>query len=52
MTLRQYVQEVVEPSKSELSTAAAMQPFTVAVTTTTSGQPVTTLVHEAHGEYY
>nr|UEE08537.1 putative piezo-like channel protein [Astacus leptodactylus] len=48
ITLRQYVQEVIEVTKREMSTAAALQPFTVAVSTTTTGQPVTTLVSSAH----
>nr|XP_045617167.1 piezo-type mechanosensitive ion channel component-like isoform X3 [Procambarus clarkii] len=48
ITLRQYVKEVIEVTKREMSTAAALQPFTVAVSTTTTGQPVTTLVNSAH----
>lgn len=48
LTLRQYVQEVVEVTKREMSSAAALQPFTVAVSTTSSGQPVTTLI-SSHG---
>lgn len=50
ITLRQYVQEVIEVTKREMSTAAALQPFTVAVSTTTTGQPVTTLVSSAHDD--
>ncbi|XP_050729563.1 piezo-type mechanosensitive ion channel component-like isoform X11 [Eriocheir sinensis] len=49
LTLRQYVQEVVEVTKREMSSAAALQPFTVAVSTTSSGQPVTTLI-SSHDE--
>ncbi|XP_071541022.1 piezo-type mechanosensitive ion channel component isoform X2 [Panulirus ornatus] len=50
ITLRQYIQEVIEATKREMSTAAALQPFTVAVSTTTTGQPVTTLVTSSHDE--
>ncbi|KAK7084127.1 hypothetical protein SK128_022453, partial [Halocaridina rubra] len=50
ITLRQYVQEVVEVSNKEMSTAAALQPFTVAVSTTTTGQPVTKLVTSTQDE--
>ncbi|XP_066947530.1 piezo-type mechanosensitive ion channel component isoform X4 [Macrobrachium rosenbergii] len=50
ITLRQYVQEVVEVTNKEMSTAAALQPFTVAVSTTTTGQPVTKLVTSTQEE--
>ena len=44
LTLRQYVQEVGTSGTSEASTGAvAIQPFTVAVTTTSPGQPVESL---------
>ncbi|XP_063601150.1 piezo-type mechanosensitive ion channel component-like [Penaeus indicus] len=50
ITLRQYVQEVIESTKREMSTAAALQPFTVAVSTTNTGQPVTTLITSSQDE--
>ncbi|KAK3878310.1 hypothetical protein Pcinc_017051 [Petrolisthes cinctipes] len=53
VTLRQYVQEVVETNQKEMSAAAALQPFTVAVTTTTTPArtvTTTTLVPPTHDD--